>query len=135
MSMFVIERSIMLASAAACASERRSMNGTPEPSGARPRAGTIGHLSLQTIGMIGSMENVVVGNIVLVLAVGERSATELVVVGNVVPFLVVRKQTTTPRVVVALVVPRGVVVDVPVVDVLREVPLPQDPKSEHSDAG
>ena len=38
-------------------------------------------------------------------------------------------------VVVALVVPRGVVVDVPVVDVLSEIPLPQDPKSEHSDAG
>ena len=55
--------------------------------------------------------------------------------GNVVPFLVVGEQTTTPRVVVALVVPRGVVVDVPVVDVFSEVPLPQDPKSEHSDAG
>ena len=115
MSMFVIERRIMLARAAACASERRSMIGTPAPRGARPRAGTRGHLSLQTIGMIGSMENVVVG--------------------NVVSFLVVGKQTTTPRVVVALVVPRGVVVDIPVVDVFSEIPLPQDPKSEHSDAG
>ena len=76
------------------------------------------------------MENVVVGNIVLVLAVRERSATELVVVGNVVPFLVVGEQTTTPRVVVALVVPRGVVVDVPVVDVFSEIPLPQDPNQD-----
>ena len=133
--MFVIERRIMLARAAACASQRRSMKRTPAPRGGRPRAGTRGHLSLQTIGMIGSMENVVVGNIVLVLAVGERSATELVVVGNVVPFLVVGEQTATPRVVVALVVTRGVVVDVPVINVLSEVPLPQDPKSEHSDAG
>ena len=68
------------------------------------------------------------------LTVGASRLAIIVVARNVVGK---DKAVVVPMqlVVVALVVPRGVVVDVPVVDVLSEIPLPQDPKSEHSDAG
>ena len=95
--MFVIERRIMLARAAACASERRSMIETPAPRGARPRAGTRGHLGLTVVvvrGDVVGIDNVVAMATELVVVVfqlerrvvGEgTAATELVMVASGCP--------------------------------------------------
>ena len=105
--MFVIERRIMLARAAACASERRSMIGTPAPRGARPRARTRGHLGL-TIVVIGG-DVVGIDNVVAV-------AMELVVVVSQLERRVIGEGTAgTERVIVVRQLLRRVVVDVPMV--------------------
>merc|ERR1719263_457014 len=91
--MFVIERRIMLARAAACASERRSMIGTPAPRGARPRAGTRGHLGLTVVVIRGDV--VGIDNVVAM-------ATERVVVVRQLLRRVIFKSAATERVVVAM---------------------------------
>ena len=112
--MFVIERRIMLARAAACASERRSMIGTPAPRGARPRAGTRGHLGLTVVvvrGDVVGIDNVVAMATELVVVVfqlerrvvGEgTAATERVVVVRQLLRRVIFKSAATERVVVAM---------------------------------
>ena len=112
--MFVIERRIMLARAAACASERRSMIGTPAPRGARPRARTRGHLGLTIVvirGDVVGIDNVVAMATELVVVVsqlerrviGEGTAgTERVVVVRQLLRRVIFKSAATERVVVAM---------------------------------
>ena len=95
--MFVIEPSIMLARATAYASGRRSMIGKPAPRGARPRAGTRGHLGLTVVvirGDVVGIDNVVAVATELVVVVSQlerrvigegTAATELVMVASGCP--------------------------------------------------
>ena len=113
-SMFVIEPSIMLARATAYASGRRSMIGKPAPRGARPRAGTRGHLGLTVVvirGDVVGIDNVVAVATELVVVVsqlerrviGEGTAgTERVVVVRQLLRGVIFESTATERVVVAM---------------------------------